>query len=312
MVSSSSLTNYETASSFKQTNSTLPNHGTGTLNGSSTNSSNNNNNNNNNNGSIGFAKNGSFNGSTLHRQPSQMNRHSFNTNSSYSRIHYPTSSYQQFQTSSACNPGDFYFRTLLRYVRSGNAENYFEKLEFILKQCPTFCVSSSKSSMSSATSTSGGTGSSSQFINTSLSTSSSTGGNNNASSNATPLSPTSNLVIHHLQSHHYNNSSHHNHHQQQHHSSHHSHANCIIKLTDRSRSALIALMILVIENYHLKVKLKKMENIEVTDSHVPQLPQLNADLLNYLLSIFENLPNIKWVEETLTSNANCNLKHSKL
>ena len=95
----------------------------------------------------------------------------------------------QFNTSVSSNATDFYFRTLLRYVRSGGDENYAEKLEFLLKQCPI--IPSYKSSMASnsnptQTNASSGSGSS---ANNNTNISSSSGSNNNTafSSSGSPL-----------------------------------------------------------------------------------------------------------------------------
>jgi len=41
-----------------------------------------------------------------------------------------------------------------------------------------------------------------------------------------------------------------------------------------------------------------------------QLPQLNTDLLSYLLAIFENLPHLKWIDEQ--QSASFIFKNSKL
>jgi len=67
-----------------------------------------------------------------------------------------------------------------------------------------------------------------------------------------------------------------------------------IRLTDRSRSALIALMILIAENhYNSKVDAKKTESLG---------GGVKPEVINYLLSIFENLAILKWVEDPLVSN----------
>lgn len=50
----------------------------------------------------------------------------------------------RFMTSNTCNQTDFYFKSLLRYVRSGNNDNFSEKLDFILKLCPQFYTNMSK------------------------------------------------------------------------------------------------------------------------------------------------------------------------
>jgi hypothetical protein len=150
--------------------------------------------------------------------------------STRSAASYLNSSKFSLYTTSKCS--DFYFRTLLRYIRSGNLDNYTEKLDFILKQCPI--LSTSKTSTSS--------------LNTSL---------NGSSSH------------HHHHHHHYNN----------------------IKLNERSRSALIALLIIIVENYHLN-SINKNENNQI----------LNPEILSYLLTIFENLPNSKWIEDSKSTS----------
>jgi hypothetical protein len=145
-------------------------------------------------------------------------------------------SYSKFSLNTTSKCSDFYFRTLLRYVRSGNLDNYTEKLDFILKQCPV--LSASKSSTSS--------------LNTSL-----------------------------------NGSSSHYHHHHHHH--HHHYSN--IKLNERSRSALVALLIIIVENYHLN-SINKNEQNQI----------LNPEILSYLLTIFENLPNSKWIDDSKSTS----------
>jgi hypothetical protein len=162
--------------------------------------------------------------------------------STKSAASYLNSSKFSINTTAKCS--DFYFRTLLRYIRSGSIDNYTEKLDFILKQCPI--LSTSKSSTSS--------------LNTSL---------NGPSS-----------------------SSHHHHH-------HHHYSN--IKLNERSRSALIALLIIIVENYHLN-SINKNE-------HMNQI--LNPEILNYLLTIFENLPNSKWIEDSKATSGQSQASSSK-
>ncbi len=142
MVSSSSLTNYETITKLPYNQTSIKQQ-----------------NDNNNHGS-----------NSLYRNPSQLNQRS--TSIKYQQIplqqqHYnPTNnSYlnKQFKFSTTNDPADFYFRSLLRYVRSGNLDNYFEKLEFILKQCPTICqklASSSSSTNNNTNTTSSNTNSS--------------------------------------------------------------------------------------------------------------------------------------------------------
>jgi hypothetical protein len=148
-------------------------------------------------------------------------------------------------SSSQQSTGDFYFRTLLRYVRSGNTENYAEKLEFILKQCPS--LASSKSST---------TGSGSPILI-------------NGSGSGANVSTTGSSSSHHH---------------------HHHHHNLSIKLNERSRSALVALLLLMIENFH--------EN-----STGANPTQLNPELLNYLLTVLENLPNARWIDDQAKSTS---------
>lgn len=205
--------------------------------------------------------------STYQTQSSTLKRNSFNSNSSYtnSKNHKNQSPYNNsnnflFNTSVSSHQADFYFRTLLRYVRSGDTDNYNEKLEFLLKQCPSLNTSKSATQFASSPPT------------------------NSSNSN----SPTLNSHLHH---HHHN--SHHHHHTNNH--------NCSIRLTERSRSALIALMILIIENYHsINKKLKSLNSNGVKH-------ELSHDLLNYLLNIFENMPNFKWIEDPLIAASTPNL-----
>lgn len=275
MVSSSSLTNYETITKLPYNQTSIKQQ-----------------NDNNNHGS-----------NSLYRNPSQLNQRS--TSIKYQQIplqqqHYnPTNnSYlnKQFKFSTTNDPADFYFRSLLRYVRSGNLDNYFEKLEFILKQCPTICqkLASSSSTNNNTNTTSSNTNSST----TGTASATSTTGTTSCINGVPPMSPTTNLLMQHL---HINNSSS-NHHHHHHHSHSHGHGQCCIKLNERSRSALIALLILIIENYYNRNKLKNL------DDNI-QLPQLNTDLLGYLLIIFENLPHLKWIDDQQL--ASYNFKNSK-
>jgi hypothetical protein len=146
MVSSSSLTNYETSMTSKSFNgggsSTILSNGK--MNSSHIPTTN-------------INTNGSTFASTTGTKPI-FARNSFNTNGSYSKNSSgksinnssftggPTAARDQFNTSVSSNATDFYFRTLLRYVRSGADESYAEKLEFLLKQCPALPSSSSSSS----------------------------------------------------------------------------------------------------------------------------------------------------------------------
>ena len=277
MVSSSSLTNYETITKLPYNQTSIKQQ-----------------NDNNNHGS-----------NSLYRNPSQPNQRS--TSIKYQQIplqqqqqqqhYYPNNSYlnKQFKFSTTNDPADFYFRSLLRYVRSGNLDNYFEKLEFILKQCPTICQKLASSS--SSTNNNNTTSSSTNASTTGIASATSTTGTTSCINGVPPMSPTTNLLMQHL---HINNSSSNHHHH--HHSHSHGHGQCCIKLNERSRSALIALLILIIENYYNRNKLKKL------DDNI-QLPQLNTDLLGYLLIIFENLPHLKWIDDQQL--ASCNFKNSK-
>ena len=74
------------------------------------------------------------------RAGSFVKRNSFNAPSTtYSKqdsiANLPVSGHR-FSISHSNNPNEFYFRNLLNYVRSGNLENYAEKLQFIRDQCP--------------------------------------------------------------------------------------------------------------------------------------------------------------------------------
>lgn len=156
----------------------------------------------------------------------------------------------KFVTSNTCNQNDFYFRSLMRYVRSGNNDNFSEKLDFILKLCPQFYTNMSKL-------------------------------NPQSNSPITNLNGDKNVNIHHKE---YKD----NHHQFFNHTNH-------FKINERNRWALIALLILIIENNHSQTKnLKKIEKKE---------RQLNSELLNYLLAILESLPHIKWSEDFITENS---------
>ena len=97
--------------------------------------------------------------------------------------------------------------------------------------------------------------------------------------------------------------------------SHHNHhsSSCSVKLTERSRSALIALMILLIENYHAKNKPKT----RFEDNLQQQQQIIQNDLMQYLLAVFESLPNMKWIEDQFVPTTNytasmASSKHSKL
>lgn len=223
MVSSASLTNYET--SKYQTN-TLPQNSGSTKNAPS-------------------SFNNKFNSNsnmTLNRNAMTVKRNSFNASSYYSRYdsfaNFPSSN--KFNISVLNNPSEFYFRNLLHYIRSGNVDNYNEKLQFIKDQCPILASKSSTSSSSTHSS--------------------------------------SNL----FQQHGHHNFTH-------------------IKLTERSRSALIALLILIIENHHLRNKLRPNES-EGQKSQ-KETGQLNPELMNYLLVIMEHLPHVKWLDDHLMSSA---------
>ena len=99
-------------------------------------------------------------------------------------------------------------------------------------------------------------------------------------------------------------------HPHHHHHHHHHHSNSSLKLTERSRSALIALIVLIVENTHLKNKFKQISD----DSESAQTKQpiiLNQELFNYLLSVLENLPNIKWVDDELATSKSNNSHFNK-
>ena len=224
MVSSASLTNYETT---KYQTNTLPQNSGSTKN-VPTNLQNK------------FNSNSNM---TLNRNAITMKRNSFNA-VNYSSNRYDTfanfPSPNKFNISVLNNPSDFYFRNLLHYIRSGNIDNFNEKLQFIKDQCPVLTSKSSTSSSSTHSS--------------------------------------SNLF--------------------QQHGHHHYHH---IKLTERSRNALIALLILIIENYHLRNKLKLNESDVQKGQKEPS--QLSPELMNYLLVILENLPHVKWLDDQLMSSA---------
>lgn len=150
----------------------------------------------------------------------------------------------------------------------------------MLKQCPPL---SAKSSSTSATSSTSGL----------------------QSPSASPQ--TSNPITQHLHGHHH----HHNHHG--HHSGvgggaagtssgvnyHFSHS---IKLTERSRAALVSLLLLVVEHHHaLAINRAKSSSSPQQKSQAELHQQFSPDLLNYLLTILENLPNFKWVEDAFVS-----------
>ena len=174
MVSSSSLTNYETTVTAKSVVNGM-NGATTTANGKISYS----------NGQSSsatmptgskqiFARN-SFNGPKNLNSGTNLGRSTYFNNSSNKGIHVDTSR-DNFNTSVSSNPTEFYFRTLLRYVRSGAEENYAEKLEFLLKQCPT--IPTNKSSMASNSN-------SMQANNINNNTNTSSYMNNGSSSNAT-------------------------------------------------------------------------------------------------------------------------------
>ncbi|CAF0782495.1 unnamed protein product [Brachionus calyciflorus] len=182
-----------------------------------------------------------------------LKRNSVNSNSSNSKTKNSQPNGSVFTTSLTTSGSDFYFRTLLRYVRSGNLDNFTEKLDFILKQCPYY---TSKTQSTILTSN---------------------------------LSPSLNPTHHH--NNHKEHKDHHHHHNYHNHLFNHSNS---IKLTERNRSALLALLILIIENQHtINKNLSKTEKKE---------SQISPDLLNYLIAILENLPNMKWIEDPLVKN----------
>ena len=156
---------------------------------------------------------------------SSLKRNSFNcttqANSKYQETINLNHS-NRFSISASNNPSEFYFRNLLHYVRSGNMDNYNEKLHFIRDQCPQLPASKSASATTSS----------------------------------------SNLF--------------------QQHGHHHLHN---LRLTERSRSALIALLILIVENYHARSRAQQLQQT------------LNQEIVNYLLIILENLPHCKWQED---------------
>lgn len=89
------------------------------------------------------------------------------------------------------------------------------------------------------------------------------------------------------------------------------------RLTERSRSALTALLILIIENHHAKAKCPKRTHCNETPQELgsgnsqskpskePSVPaQISQELMSYLLTILENLPHFKWVDDqSVTSTA---------
>ncbi len=78
----------------------------------------------------------------------------------------------------------------------------------------------------------------------------------------------------------------------QQHGHHHLHN---LRLTERSRSALIALLILIVENYHTRNKTQQLQQT------------LNQEIVNYLLVILENLPHCKWQDDqTFVTNTTKN------
>jgi len=93
---------------------------------------------------------------SLYRNPSQHNRYKLQQQQQHSysfHLNISNNNKQQFKISTTNDPADFYFRSLLRYVRSGNLDNYFEKLEFILKQCPIICPKLTVSAAAAASTT---------------------------------------------------------------------------------------------------------------------------------------------------------------
>ena len=76
---------------------------------------------------------------------STLKRNSFNSNTSTTK---QTTNGLTFTASLTSNGSDFYFRTLLRYTRSGNADNFAEKLDFILKQCPYYTTPTKSNTLS--------------------------------------------------------------------------------------------------------------------------------------------------------------------
>jgi hypothetical protein len=255
---------------------------------------------------------------------------------SSSHANFSSSSYERdgFSTNKMFNSSEFHFRTLLRYARSGSVENYAEKLEFLLKQCPSLPSSSNfKSSFASAasnllsqativagSSANSSNGSSSSTLTNNLSTTNLISSQTQAQSQSltqqsqqqSPVQSQQNQFqpqqqqqqLQQQQQHYIQNSSHqanHYHHAHNHHHHHHHH-NLSIKLNERSRSALIASLILIIENHYankkgnIKTNSKQQQHHteKNIDSHASQLSQ---DLLHYFLIILENLPNLKWAEE---------------
>ncbi|RNA27545.1 hypothetical protein BpHYR1_046678 [Brachionus plicatilis] len=183
---------------------------------------------------------------TLHSLKRTSLNSSFSASKSKIRSNYGSG----FFTTNANNQTDFYFRSLLQYIRSGNDDNFSEKLDFIFKQCPHFYNNMSKL--------------------------------NHQTNVPSPSLNTDKIT----NSHHKDNKDHH--HQFFYHSSH-------LKITERNRWALIALLVLIIENHHSKNKsLIKVEKNET---------QFNPEILNYLLAILENLPNIKWNEDLMADNS---------
>lgn len=170
---------------------------------------------------------------------------------------------------------DFHFRSLLNYVRSGDTTSFAQKLEFILKQCPAIPSSSAFSSSSSTTSSPSSQMATAQHDTTSDAIKTST-----TTSTGSYSSP---------QSHSHNHRHHHHAHGQ-----HHNLSN--IRLTDRSRSALIALMILISENHY------KSLGSNVDAKKPDGSPCVKLEVITYLLNIFENLAILKWVEDPLVSN----------
>jgi hypothetical protein len=84
---------------------------------------------------------------------------------------------------------------------------------------------------------------------------------------------------------------------------HHSHSNFAfsVKFTERSRSALTALLILIIENFHLNCVLNNKN--EIKNNIKLNNMNINQDLIAYLLSILENLPNFKWTDDLICDSS---------
>jgi hypothetical protein len=83
------------------------------------------------------------------------------------------------------------------------------------------------------------------------------------------------------------------------------------RLTERSRSALTALLILIIENHHAKSKSPKRTTfnetpLELSSSQAKSKEmapsQLSQELMSYLLTILENLPHFRWIDEQFVTS----------